>query len=105
MERRGLIAQLVIAIPLIYGFFQLMDSQTFQKYVLHPLSGRTMSWSADDWNTLASIVIGFGAGVWLIYLVWRGIALGPLRSYWWFAGPIYLILLSAYRHAKWVGWI
>jgi hypothetical protein len=104
VENKGLIAQTIVLFTIVVGFFQLADSPTFQAYVWQPIFKGSIGWSADDWNILASIVIGFVAGVWFIYLVWRGQARGALRSYWWYASSVYLILLSAYRHAKWMGW-
>jgi hypothetical protein len=104
VEGKGWIAGTITLFTLIVAFFQLADSPTFQAYVWQPLSHCWGCWSADDWSALGYQVFGFAAGVWMIYLAWRGIVLGALRSYWWFVPPIYVILLSAYRHARWMGW-
>jgi hypothetical protein len=69
VENKGLIAQTIVLFTIVVGFFQLADSPTFQAYVWQPIFKGSIGWSADDWNTLASIVIGFVAGVWFIYLL------------------------------------
>jgi hypothetical protein len=104
MNSKGWIAGIITVFTVIVAFFQLADSPTFRTYMWQPISERGINWSADDWSALGYNVFGLIGGVFLIVLVWRGLALRALGSYLWFLPPVFIMVLSFYRHAKWMGW-